>query len=263
MEEAKKSIESALAAALIEMESPAYDRSNPAFPKFRYASLGQFIETARPILAKHGLAMFSDTEPQADGNLLCFTVFKSRAGETLRLAPVPVRVNLLKPQETGSGLTYARRYSISCALGIVADEDDDANLAQGLTPERSQDRAPARAPAPAPSRAPAPAEKPKPSSEEMTPAQAIGHERISMVILDIKVVTGTAQATGRDWKRWDLIGNEMLPDGPQKIKVSTFDAKLSEKAYPLIGKPCEVVIAQKGQSLNLVSIKEVEDDSPF
>jgi predicted metal-dependent hydrolase len=34
-----------------------------------------------------------------------------------------------KPQEIGSALTYARRYSLSALLGIAADEDDDANAA--------------------------------------------------------------------------------------------------------------------------------------
>jgi hypothetical protein len=35
-----------------------------------------------------------------------------------------------KPQEIGSALTYARRYSLSALIGIAADEDDDANAAQ-------------------------------------------------------------------------------------------------------------------------------------
>jgi hypothetical protein len=35
-----------------------------------------------------------------------------------------------RPQEIGSALTYARRYSLSALIGIAADEDDDANAAQ-------------------------------------------------------------------------------------------------------------------------------------
>lgn len=31
----------------------------------------------------------------------------------------------------GSAITYARRYSLSAILGVVADEDDDGNGAQG------------------------------------------------------------------------------------------------------------------------------------
>jgi hypothetical protein len=34
-----------------------------------------------------------------------------------------------RPQEMGSALTYARRYSLSALVGIAADEDDDANAA--------------------------------------------------------------------------------------------------------------------------------------
>jgi len=35
-----------------------------------------------------------------------------------------------RPQEIGSALTYARRYSLSALIGIAADEDDDANAAE-------------------------------------------------------------------------------------------------------------------------------------
>ena len=35
-----------------------------------------------------------------------------------------------RPQEIGSALTYARRYSLSALIGIAADEDDDATGAE-------------------------------------------------------------------------------------------------------------------------------------
>ena len=51
------------------------------------------------------------------------------------------------PQAYGSALTYARRYGVTLLLGICADDDDDANAAEGnevssghpnhvLTPEK-------------------------------------------------------------------------------------------------------------------------------
>lgn len=36
------------------------------------------------------------------------------------------------PQGQGSGITYMKRYSYIAILGILVDQDDDANVAQGL-----------------------------------------------------------------------------------------------------------------------------------
>ena len=52
----------------------------------------------------------------------------------------------------GSAITYARRYSLSAILGVVADEDDDGNGAQGRNNKAQieKDRAAAKANNPSP-----------------------------------------------------------------------------------------------------------------
>jgi hypothetical protein len=58
-------------------------------------------------------------------------------------AVVPMPIPDSTPQKVGSALTYGRRYSLCLALGIVADEDDDAEAAQ-----KPVQRAQASTPAP-------------------------------------------------------------------------------------------------------------------
>lgn len=43
-------------------------------------------------------------------------------------------------QSVGSAVTYARRYSLQCLLGIAADEDDDGNAAVRPEPPRRYER---------------------------------------------------------------------------------------------------------------------------
>jgi hypothetical protein len=53
----------------------------------------------------------------------------------------------------GSSITYARRYCLSAAIGLVADDDDDGNAASHQakpSPERQITRAPSTLPTPPP-----------------------------------------------------------------------------------------------------------------
>jgi hypothetical protein len=242
MKSEKRPLAAAFAAALAEMPSPTLDKTNTAFGKFRYASIGSYIETCRPHLAKFGLAMATDYEPMPDGNLMCWTVIRDETGETIRLAPVPVRVDLAKPQATGSAMTYARRYSISAALGVVGDEDDDGNAASTPEPKRSISQAIATA---APKPAPQPAAKPKPVVNEDT-----GYEVVRIASVDTK--DGTTKA-GKPWRLW-IVKTEAGEE------FTTFSATVGDKAFNYIGGAAEVLVQEKTtpsgkQTLELMEIK--------
>jgi|TARA_R100000084_G_C4640209_1_gene143396 hypothetical protein len=51
-------------------------------------------------------------------------------GESLSTGKMIVRADKPTAQMFGSAVTYAKRYSLSMALGIGADKDDDANKAE-------------------------------------------------------------------------------------------------------------------------------------
>lgn len=57
------------------------------------------------------------------------------SGERLEFTS-PLVLGKVSPQEWGSSITYARRYALLTALGLVADEDDDAERATTRTSKR-------------------------------------------------------------------------------------------------------------------------------
>jgi hypothetical protein len=125
----------ALAAAQGELAPVAFDRDNPFF-KSRYATLTALREAMRPVFAKHGLSIIQGAGP--DGGIE--TTILHASGEWITAAGLPMRPVKDDPQGIGSLLTYARRYGLAAAAGLVADEDDDGNGAtHGKAPERPQD----------------------------------------------------------------------------------------------------------------------------
>jgi hypothetical protein len=95
---------------------------------YKYADLSDIIETIRDVLKKHGLSYIQNPVHNDKGELEgVYTVILHESGEFIKFDLVPVRAGLgATPQQIGSALTYARRYSLTLALGIAADEDDDA-----------------------------------------------------------------------------------------------------------------------------------------
>ena len=120
----------ALAAAQGQMKAAAYNRQNPHF-KNKYADLAAVWEAIREPLSKNGLSITQTMERVLVGDanhtdLFLRTVLHHGNQWIDSYYPLPSGA---KPQEFGSALTYARRYSLSAIVGIASDEDDDANEA--------------------------------------------------------------------------------------------------------------------------------------
>lgn len=111
----------ALAVAQGMMENAVMNRVNPHF-KSKYADLAAVFDAARKPLSANGLAIV-----QTIGDGVLHTRLLHTSGQWIASEhPLPMSG---RPQEIGSALTYARRYSLSALIGIAADEDDDANAA--------------------------------------------------------------------------------------------------------------------------------------
>ncbi len=146
----------ALAAAQAEIKQPVKNAINPHY-KNRYADLSAVIESALAVLPKHGLSVTQQTAWVSDGLLMLETILLHKSGQWIA-SDYPVIPQQATPQGYGSALTYARRYALSCALLVAADDDDDA---EGAT------RRPARQSEPEPARQPAqPAEQPPAAAPE-------------------------------------------------------------------------------------------------
>lgn len=115
------------------------DSDNPYF-KSKYAGMASVVQLAMPILTKHGLSV-SQICGEAEGDIptvVVETVLMHESGEWLSGRLKMFAVKKVKdggeqptgdPQAFGSCITYARRYAFMAIIGLVADEDDDANKA--------------------------------------------------------------------------------------------------------------------------------------
>lgn len=93
--------------------------------EFEYAELSHIIDLTRPTLTKNGLSI---SQPlQEDGSVLTLLMHTSGQYISSRIK-MPAETG---PQALGSAITYARRYSYSSILGIVAESDDDGASAAG------------------------------------------------------------------------------------------------------------------------------------
>jgi len=119
-------LDAALAKAQGEIEAASKDKTNPAF-KSRYADLTAVWGACRPALAKHGISVTQWPVHAEDGRLHIVTRI-AHGGEWIK-AHFSLPVTKQDPQGYGSATTYAKRFCLAAALGVVADEDDDGNAA--------------------------------------------------------------------------------------------------------------------------------------
>jgi hypothetical protein len=119
-------IAEALAAAQAELTDPVKDSVNPHF-KSKYADLATILKTARPVLARHGIAIVQTTGITDAGGVILITALMWRGESIVGRYPIaPVKAD---PQGYGSAMTYARRYALQAIVGVAADDDDDGNAA--------------------------------------------------------------------------------------------------------------------------------------
>ena len=126
-------LDAALAKAQGEIEAASKDKTNPAF-KSRYADLTAVWGACRPALAKHGISVTQWPVHAEDGRLHIITRI-AHGGEWIK-AHFSIPVTKQDPQGYGSATTYAKRFTLAAALGVVADEDDDGNAASSRPPSQ-------------------------------------------------------------------------------------------------------------------------------
>lgn len=90
---------------------------------FKYATLAALVEATRPTLAKNNLGVTQIVS----GNSLT-TLLVHGSGQFIG-AESPILFAPSDPQKYGSLISYIRRYAYAAILGLVSDEDDDANIA--------------------------------------------------------------------------------------------------------------------------------------
>jgi len=129
----------ALNLAQAEMKGVAKDSRNPHFKNY-YASLEAVIDTAKPVLNKHGLAFTQAPGALVEGAVEITTMLMHTSGQWIR-STLHMPVVKRDPQGVGSAITYGLRYSLMAVLGVPPTDDDDGERAMDRSqPQRQEPR---------------------------------------------------------------------------------------------------------------------------
>jgi hypothetical protein len=193
--------------------------------EYKYADLATLIEATFPALLANGIVPMQavDAETQSLVSRLCHV-----SGQWAESAYPLGKYD--RPQDFGSQLSYARRYSLLALLG-VAQEDDDGAEAQKAERQAS------------------PRETPR---EAASRPAANGHSD-GLYVKDVTSKKGS-NAKG-SWTAYTV----HFSDG---AKASTFSDSMAKLAAQLKqdGMPCERVTERKGDFLNLTELRAVADE---
>ena len=139
----------ALASAQAEFGTVPQSGMNP-FHKSKYSTIEDYVNAAKPILAKHGLSI-SQAPNLMDGQFVLTTILMHESGEHLA-SNQPIFATKQDAQSMGSAITYARRYAYGAVLGMASgDFDDDGNAAAAKSTKQAsppKTQKPAASPAP-------------------------------------------------------------------------------------------------------------------
>lgn len=109
------------------------ETANAGSRTYKYLNLATLLKNIKPIFAKHDIAFSQKVtfDGPGDGRQTLGTVetiiFDGNEQQTVCSYPFFVTGD---PQQVGSAITYARRYSLTTVLGIFPDKDDDGNYAR-------------------------------------------------------------------------------------------------------------------------------------
>lgn len=133
------SLAEALSKAQGEMDKAVKDRDNPAFRGAKYADLANVIDVVKAVAPKYGLS-FAQIAHDVENHAAIETVIMHASGEWLSTGTVSVPVTKQDAQGYGSAITYARRYSLSAAFGVGAEDDDGNSAAKAKPTVASEDK---------------------------------------------------------------------------------------------------------------------------
>lgn len=124
----------ALAKAQAKMNIAGKDNANPFF-KSKYADLTDLVKASRPALTENGLSVIQQILTNDDGQSILYTILAHASGQfistQMRISPPKNDI-----QAMGSYISYLRRYSYACLIGVVASdekEEDDGEAAMEET----------------------------------------------------------------------------------------------------------------------------------
>ena len=123
-----KQIATALLKAQLEMITPKKNSVNPFF-KNKYSSLNDVLSAVVPALNNNGIVLLQPLV-NIEGKNYVKTVLMHESGETFESLAEIFCTKQNDAQAYGSGISYARRYSVSSICGIGSEDDDGQKAVQ-------------------------------------------------------------------------------------------------------------------------------------
>ena len=117
-----------LVKAQLEMQTPKKGSVNPFF-KNKYADLNDILLAVVPALNNNGIVLLQPLT-NIDGKNYVKTVLMHESGETFESLAEIFCNKQNDAQAYGSGISYARRYSLSSICGIGSEDDDGQKAVQ-------------------------------------------------------------------------------------------------------------------------------------
>ena len=109
------------------------ETANAGNRTYKYLNLATLLKNIKPIFEKHGLSFTQKVtfDGTGDGRQILGTIETIIFDDTdqMTVCEYPFFVTG-DPQQVGSAITYARRYSLTTVLGIFPDKDDDGGYAK-------------------------------------------------------------------------------------------------------------------------------------
>lgn len=133
-------------------------RKNNTKIKYAYATFAACLDVVRPAWTAEGIAFTFDVDQEVRevdyetdngsvvkrlGALLRVAIVLYFGDESRPFSPIIFSTPTLDPKAIGSAITYAKRYALTNAAGIAADEDDDGTAAEDRAPSMMRQRQPA------------------------------------------------------------------------------------------------------------------------
>lgn len=123
-----KQIATALLKAQSEMSNPKKGAVNPFF-KSKYADLNAIREAVIPILNANGISVLQPIV-HVDNKNFVKTILLHESGEYMESLTEIIYNKINDAQAQGSGISYARRYSLQSFVCVGADDDDGQKAVQ-------------------------------------------------------------------------------------------------------------------------------------
>jgi hypothetical protein len=101
---------------------------------YKYADLASVWGVIREPLQKHSLFVTQEALTLPDGVAVTTRVIHA-TGQWIEFEPLMIPMGKKDAHSTGSAITYAKRYQLCAALGVVTDDDDGA-AAQKNAPKK-------------------------------------------------------------------------------------------------------------------------------